>query len=113
MRMFYRVAGTVGAIVTCPLEVVKTRMQSSSFGVHMHDVCLPKIATPSNGHVTCKTIQRRRFNSHFVRFSTQVVNITHCGGIPSAKTMGLLQCLRYVNTEGGKPAGLVRVCVCV
>lgn len=27
---FPRVAGTVGAIVTCPLEVVKTRLQSSS-----------------------------------------------------------------------------------
>lgn len=26
----YRFAGTVGAIVTCPLEVVKTRLQSSS-----------------------------------------------------------------------------------
>lgn len=27
---FNRFAGTVGAIVTCPLEVVKTRLQSSS-----------------------------------------------------------------------------------
>lgn len=27
---FYRTAGTVGAVVTCPLEVVKTRLQSSS-----------------------------------------------------------------------------------
>ena len=26
----FRFAGTVGAIVTCPLEVVKTRLQSSS-----------------------------------------------------------------------------------
>lgn len=27
--MHFRAAGTVGAIVTCPLEVVKTRQQSS------------------------------------------------------------------------------------
>lgn len=26
----YRVGGTVGAVVTCPLEVIKTRLQSSS-----------------------------------------------------------------------------------
>jgi len=28
--MSYRVAGTAGAVVTCPLEVVKTRLQSSN-----------------------------------------------------------------------------------
>ena len=27
--LMYRVGGTIGAIVTCPLEVVKTRLQSS------------------------------------------------------------------------------------
>lgn len=27
---FFRVAGTTGAVLTCPLEVVKTRLQSSN-----------------------------------------------------------------------------------
>ena len=29
---FYRTGGTMGAIITCPLEVVKTRLQSSNSG---------------------------------------------------------------------------------
>ncbi|XP_046990591.1 mitochondrial carrier protein Rim2 [Schistocerca americana] len=99
------VAGTVGAIVTCPLEVVKTRMQSSSFGSHLHqDVCLPKIAA-SNGHVTCRTIQRRNFNTPFVRFSTtQVLAIAPCGPVPGAQAMGLIQCLRHIVENEGPRA---------
>ena len=31
-EIFSRVGGTAGAIVTCPLEVVKTRLQSSNSG---------------------------------------------------------------------------------
>lgn len=38
-----RVAGTMGAIVTCPLEVVKTRLQSSTSGFH---------PPPNNGEFT-------------------------------------------------------------
>ena len=29
---YFRVAGTTGAVITCPLEVVKTRLQSSNSG---------------------------------------------------------------------------------
>ena len=29
ISFFFRVGGTVGAVLTCPLEVVKTRLQSS------------------------------------------------------------------------------------
>ena len=29
MALLFRIAGTAGAVVTCPLEVVKTRFQSS------------------------------------------------------------------------------------
>lgn len=94
----FRVAGTVGAIVTCPLEVVKTRLQSSTCGFHVQKVCLPKIAAPggNNSHVTCKTIlphQRRRLTTYAARNSTQILAISHCG-MAGAKTMGLLQCLR-------------------
>jgi len=53
------VAGTAGAIVTCPLEVVKTRLQSSSSGFHP-----PPISKEfTSGHPTCKgspTPEQRR-----------------------------------------------------
>lgn len=45
-----RVAGTVGAIATCPLEVVKTRLQSSASGFYP-----PGNKEFISGHVTCKT----------------------------------------------------------
>ncbi len=70
-----RVAGTAGAVVTCPLEVVKTRLQSSN-------AFLPQ---PSSRPVRCKEIsgiqslstaqsdalrrpeQRRKFSSTILR----------------------------------------------
>ncbi|KDR24076.1 Solute carrier family 25 member 36, partial [Zootermopsis nevadensis] len=102
------VAGTVGAIVTCPLEVVKTRLQSSSCGFHVQKVCLPKIAAPggNSSHVTCKTIlphQRRRLTTFAARNSTQILAISHCG-VSGAKTMGLLQCLRHIVENEGPRA---------
>lgn len=58
--VFHRVAGTTGAIVTCPLEVVKTRLQSSSSGFYPP----PVNKELTSGHVTCKSFpkpeQRRR-----------------------------------------------------
>ncbi|XP_075046393.1 solute carrier family 25 member 33 [Mixophyes fleayi] len=44
-------AGTVGAIVTCPLEVIKTRLQSS--GIAIHSVYYPQVqlGTLSGGGV--------------------------------------------------------------
>lgn len=62
-----RVAGTAGAIVTCPLEVVKTRLQSSSSGFHP-----PPISKEfTSGHPTCKGSptpeQRRRLCTGYPR----------------------------------------------
>ncbi|KAL1139805.1 hypothetical protein AAG570_006782 [Ranatra chinensis] len=100
------IAGTVGAVVTCPLEVVKTRLQSSSSSGF--SVCLPKIASPegTSRHVTCKTIlpshQRRRINTVTSRHATQILAISTCG-IPKSQTAGLLQCLRLIiQNEGPK-----------
>lgn len=39
-----RCGGTAGAILTCPLEVVKTRLQSSQ--VSLRPLCLPEIQLP-------------------------------------------------------------------
>nr|CAD7444987.1 unnamed protein product [Timema bartmani] len=100
------VAGTVGAIVTCPLEVVKTRLQSSSCGFHVQKVCLPKIATTSS-HVTCKTIpplQRRRLTTVTARSPTQILAISHSAVGSGTPTMGLVQCLRHIVEHEGPRA---------
>lgn len=99
-----RLAGTTGAVVTCPLEVVKTRLQSSSsFGATRYDY-VPKIASEDNGgsRMTCKTIsslQRRRYNTLSGaggrHSSTQILTFSQCGvGGQLTKSMGLVQCLR-------------------
>uniref|UniRef100_A0A1B6CFI9 Mitochondrial carrier protein Rim2 n=1 Tax=Clastoptera arizonana TaxID=38151 RepID=A0A1B6CFI9_9HEMI len=109
MVHWIRMAGTMGAIVTCPLEVVKTRLQSSTANFHVQNVCLPKIAAPEgNNHVTCKTImpshQRRRINTVTSRHATQFLAISHYGGMPSEKSMGLVQCIRHIIKHEGPRA---------
>nr|CAD7573026.1 unnamed protein product [Timema californicum] len=106
VRISVGVAGTVGAIVTCPLEVVKTRLQSSSCGFHVQKVCLPKIATTSS-HVTCKTIpplQRRRLTTVTARSPTQILAISHSAVGSGTPTMGLVQCLRHIVEHEGPRA---------
>lgn len=99
-----RLAGTTGAVVTCPLEVVKTRLQSSSsFGASRCDY-VPRIASEDSGgnRMTCKTIssvQRRRYNTLSGaggrHSSTQILTFSQCGvGSQTTKSMGLVQCLR-------------------
>ncbi|KAK9507569.1 hypothetical protein O3M35_007396 [Rhynocoris fuscipes] len=100
------VAGTTGAVVTCPLEVVKTRLQSSGY------TCLPNIASPetSSRHVTCKTIlpshQRRKINTITSRHATQMLAISTYG-MPQTKSIGILQCLRLIIQHEG-PGALFR-----
>lgn len=103
-NVYSRLAGTTGAVVTCPLEVVKTRLQSSSsFGAARHDY-VPRIASDDSGgnRMTCKTIsslQRRRYNTLSGaggrHSSTQILTFSQCGvGSQTTKSMGLVQCLR-------------------
>lgn len=101
------VAGTVGAVATCPLEVVKTRLQSSSSGFNF---CLPTIASPdiNSRHVTCKTIlpplQRRKINTISRRHATQMLAISTYDGMPHSKSVGLFQCLRLIVQNEGPMA---------
>uniref|UniRef100_A0A3Q4M7A5 Uncharacterized protein n=1 Tax=Neolamprologus brichardi TaxID=32507 RepID=A0A3Q4M7A5_NEOBR len=44
--------GTVGAILTCPLEVVKTRLQSSSIALYVSEVQLSTV----NGASVARTL---------------------------------------------------------
>lgn len=101
---YSRLAGTTGAVVTCPLEVVKTRLQSSSnFGATRYDY-MTRIATEDSGgsRMTCKTIsslQRRQYNTLSGaggrHSSTQILTFSQCGvGGQTTKSMGLVQCLR-------------------
>lgn len=66
-----RLAGTVGAIVTCPLEVVKTRLQSSSsqfYPPRMNDVGRKH---NNNEHIKAST-QRRDLYTSILRKRSQV-----------------------------------------
>ncbi|KAI4485305.1 hypothetical protein M0804_006810 [Polistes exclamans] len=107
MKLRHSVAGTTGAIVTCPLEVVKTRLQSSSSGFHPP----PVNKEFTSGHVTCKSFptpeQRRRLcTGGYPRCS--FLALSHCGvstppgGSPHAyPTPGIIQCIRYIIKNEG------------
>lgn len=95
-------AGTVGAIVTCPLEVVKTRLQSSCSGFQ-----IPKIAQDmhDSSKTTCRTVpeQRRRLWTSSCRRSLQVVALS--GYVPRTSTsVSLVQCLRHIVKYEGPMA---------
>ncbi|XP_058806151.1 mitochondrial carrier protein Rim2 [Phymastichus coffea] len=101
------VAGTVAAIVTCPLEVVKTRLQSSSGGFYPP----PYSKELGSGHVTGRSFQQRRrlCTGESRRYS--LVTLSHCavspppGGRPHNVTQpGILQCLRYIVEHEGPRA---------
>nr|XP_008527466.1 PREDICTED: solute carrier family 25 member 36 [Equus przewalskii] len=51
LSVFCRCGGTVGAILTCPLEVVKTRLQSSSVTLYISEVQLSTMAGASVNRV--------------------------------------------------------------
>ncbi|XP_043270438.1 mitochondrial carrier protein Rim2 isoform X2 [Venturia canescens] len=111
-KLFSRVAGTVGAIVTCPLEVVKTRLQSSTSGFYPPP---PGNKEHTSGHVTCKSFptpqQRRRLcTGGYPRYA--LVALSHCGVAPppgggphhSHARPGLIHCLRYIVEHEGARA---------
>lgn len=100
------IAGTTAAIVTCPLEVVKTRLQSSVGIYQIQKMCVPPIASADNvtSQLTCKSMpyQRRRLNTQVLTISQfePSSQSVHSTVRPSA---GVVQCLRYiVNHEGPK-----------
>ncbi|RZB39004.1 solute carrier family 25 member 36-A [Asbolus verrucosus] len=98
-----RVAGTVGAIVTCPLEVVKTRQQSSNSGFHV-----PPIARepPGGSQTTCRSVypaQRRRLWTTTRHSRPQVVALSGYVS-PTSNTLSILQCLRHIIKNEGPMA---------
>ena len=94
----------MGAIVTCPLEVVKTRQQSSNSGFHQ----LPQIAQepPGGSQTTCRTVypaQRRRLWTTTRHSRPQVVALS--GYVrSSSNSMTIVQCLKHIIKHEGPMA---------
>lgn len=91
------IGGTAGAVITCPLEVVKTRLQSS-VATFSPSVCVTKVTyiPPQNitsaTYTTCTTV------------GTSSVTVAQSSPRTS---VGLYRCLKHiVQTEGAK--GLFR-----
>ncbi|XP_043227005.1 solute carrier family 25 member 36-A-like isoform X1 [Amphibalanus amphitrite] len=96
--------GTVGAIVTCPLEVVKTRLQSSHSGFELR---VPPLAAETPGAVTCRSVAGGR------RWPLQPAGAGHehvtlppaagggGGGGPARGSVGLIRCIRIIIENEG------------
>lgn len=67
-----RFAGTIGAIVTCPLEVVKTRLQSSSSRFYPSPVLDVANKQSTNGAQFKGTTQKRDICTSILRKRSQV-----------------------------------------
>ncbi|XP_073961784.1 replication in mitochondria 2 isoform X3 [Choristoneura fumiferana] len=86
------VAGTAGAVVTCPLEVVKTRLQSSK------GVGAPPPPPPSSDNNAARS---KRVCSKIPKH--QVQQCARAGHARTTSRMSLIQCIRHiVQTEGPK-----------
>lgn len=73
------VAGTAGAVVTCPLEVVKTRLQSSNafLPIQASRISeLPGMQNPTSDALR-RPEQRRKYSSTILRRSRPQVNKHH------------------------------------
>lgn len=123
------IAGTAGAVVTCPLEVVKTRLQSSSASFihslpariatttissglgeergkrignenHQHHNQLRTAATNSDHH---SSRQRVCPSSILSRRRPSILAIPQCGLSTSVQSISIWQCLKHiVQTEGSR-----------
>ncbi|KAI5637565.1 mitochondrial carrier protein domain-containing protein [Phthorimaea operculella] len=113
------VAGTAGAVVTCPLEVVKTRLQSSK-GLGAPGNPPPSDATTTKRvcskipkHQEAKWGYRRTMGAMFayskqadrmlMTYNCQVQQCARAGHARPVSRMSLIQCIRHiVQTEGTK-----------
>lgn len=92
---YCRIGGTVGAVLTCPLEVVKTRLQSSvaTFQpVYLQTVPANVGLITSGPHgINCRAITH---GVHTVTASAQGINAEHALQIAHSRSIGLYYCLR-------------------
>ncbi|XP_063885950.1 solute carrier family 25 member 36-A-like isoform X1 [Scylla paramamosain] len=112
-----RCGGTMGAVATCPLEVVKTRLQSSSFNYMSGS--LPPPAAQQRGSTTCPTVPqhhhrgggglRRLHTTTAFTSGTQIVQLSQQLPNPPGQrqSLSIFHCLKYiVEVEG--PRALFR-----
>ncbi|KPJ15605.1 Solute carrier family 25 member 36 [Papilio machaon] len=110
-------AGTAGAVVTCPLEVVKTRLQSSK-GVGIPQppsqsgtVSTRRVCSKIPKHQEAKWGYRRTMGAMFayskqadrmlMSYNYQVQQCARAGHARTTSRMSLIQCIRHiVQTEG-------------
>ncbi|XP_076034323.1 replication in mitochondria 2 isoform X2 [Oratosquilla oratoria] len=98
--------GTMGAIATCPLEVIKTRLQSSSCMMGP----LPPPAARHGTSTTCPTLpshprgfsNARRLCTSALRKGSQIVHLSQLPGPgQQPNAVSILHCLRYIiHVEG-------------
>ncbi|XP_066295891.1 solute carrier family 25 member 36-like isoform X2 [Branchiostoma lanceolatum] len=81
--------GTAGAILTCPLEVVKTRLQSSVYTFPSSNVLLAGL---QNGHGTPAGI---------VQLSTCAQTSTEAFVTTARPSIGIVQCIRHIVENEG------------
>lgn len=99
--------GTVGAIVTCPLEVVKTRLQSSQNCFRMDlPSTFPQEAATDTHKGTCRTVpsdhQRRRLWTACQQSRPQVVALS--GYTPhhvQSQSPSIIQCIKLIVQHEG------------
>ncbi|XP_073877216.1 solute carrier family 25 member 33 isoform X4 [Macaca fascicularis] len=105
--------GTVGAIFTCPLEVIKTRLQSSRLAlrtvyypqVHLGTISgagmvRPTSVTPGLFQVLKSILEKEGPKSLFRGLGPNLVGVAP-SRVRGSKQMNTLQCARYVyQTEG-------------
>ncbi|XP_019869366.1 mitochondrial carrier protein Rim2 isoform X2 [Aethina tumida] len=104
------VAGTFGAIVTCPLEVVKTRQQSSRSGFRVPGDTTPVAVHASKlrgGRVSSGASsagggdQRRYATPHH---GPAPVHAAAAGAPPGIANLSIVQCLRHIVQHEGPMA---------
>ncbi|XP_045477605.1 solute carrier family 25 member 36-A isoform X1 [Harmonia axyridis] len=109
------VGGTVGAIVTCPLEVVKTRQQSSQNCFRFIGELPPIAQDPVPGNkTTCRTLpspngnsggyQRRRFWTTAPHCRPQVVALSGYAPPQPTHVPSIAQCIKLIVQHEGPMA---------
>ncbi|XP_058060664.1 mitochondrial carrier protein Rim2 isoform X1 [Anopheles bellator] len=117
------IAGTAGAVVTCPLEVVKTRLQSSSSSFIINASSAARHALVADGgkvtdhhlrHLTASNNASERHHnaarhqrvcasSILTRRRPSILAIPQCGLSTSVQSISIWQCLKHiVQTEGSR-----------
>nr|XP_033814273.1 solute carrier family 25 member 36 [Geotrypetes seraphini] len=109
--------GTVGAILTCPLEVVKTRLQSSSITLYISEVQLTTLngasvnrvtrVSPGPLHCLRMILQKEGPRSLFRGLGPNLVGVAPSRAIYFAAYSGCKERLNHVLTADSTPVHMV------